>query len=101
MEDALGFTVLRRSVGTRHPYKHIFVGEECTRGDVIELMTIVALDGFDGATKQYRDIGDFFWQSGKSVRFNMQKKSPYKMGVIIKDNQIIFVARYANSRRSP
>jgi hypothetical protein len=24
-----------------------------------------------------------------------------KMGVIIKDNQIVFIARYANNRRSP
>jgi hypothetical protein len=28
-------------------------------------------------------------------------KNSHKMGMIIKDNQIIFVARYANYRRSP
>jgi hypothetical protein len=31
----------------------------------------------------------------------MQRKSPLKMGVIIKDNQIIFIARYAINWRSP
>jgi hypothetical protein len=55
-EDALGFTVLRRSVGKRHPQKYPFGGEECARGGVIKLMTIVALDGFDGAAKLCGDI---------------------------------------------
>jgi hypothetical protein len=50
-EDAFGFTVLLRSVGTRHPQKYPFGGEECMRGGVIELTAIVALDGFDGAAK--------------------------------------------------
>jgi hypothetical protein len=70
------------------------------RGGVIELTSIVALDGFDGAAKLCGDIIDFF-DSGKSVRFNMQSKSPHKMRVIIKDKQIIFIARYANNRRNP
>jgi hypothetical protein len=51
VKDVLGFTVLRRSVGTRHPQKYPFGGEECTRGGVIKLMAIVALDGFDGVAK--------------------------------------------------
>jgi hypothetical protein len=70
------------------------------REDVIELTTIVALDGFDGATKLCEDICEnvIKW---KSVKFNVQRKSPHKIGVIIKDNQIIFVARYANNRRGP
>jgi hypothetical protein len=55
-EDELGFTVLQRSVGTRHPQKYPFSGEECTRGDVIKLTTIVTLDNFNGATKLCGDI---------------------------------------------
>jgi hypothetical protein len=47
----LDFTILRGSVATRHPQKYPVGGEECTRGGVIELMTIVALDDFDGAAK--------------------------------------------------
>jgi hypothetical protein len=100
-KDALGFTVLWRSVGTRHPQKYPFGGEECTRGGVIELMTIVALDGFDGAAKLCGDISEKMRQGGKSVRFNAQRKSPHKIGVNIKYNQIIFIAGYANNRRSP
>jgi hypothetical protein len=60
VKDALVFTVLRRSVGTWHPQKYPFGGEECVRGGTIELTTIVALDGFDGAAKLCGDISDFF-----------------------------------------
>jgi hypothetical protein len=35
VDDALGFTILWRSVGTRHPQKYPFGGEECTRGGII------------------------------------------------------------------
>jgi hypothetical protein len=56
VKDALGFTVLWRSVGIRHPKKYSFGGEECVRGGIIELMTIVALNGFDGAAKLCGDI---------------------------------------------
>jgi hypothetical protein len=99
--NAFGFTILRRSIGTRHPQKDPFGGEECARGGVIELMAIVTLNGFDGAAKLCRDISEKMPQGGKSVRFNAQRKSSHKMGVIIKDNQIIFVVGYANNRRSP
>jgi hypothetical protein len=57
-EDAFEFTVLLRSVGTRHPQKYPFGGEECMRGGVIELTTIITLDGFDGAAKLCGDINE-------------------------------------------
>jgi hypothetical protein len=57
-KDALAFTVLRRTVGTRHLQKYSFGGEECARGGIIELTTIIALDGFDGMTKLCGDISD-------------------------------------------
>jgi hypothetical protein len=55
-KDALGFTILQKSVWTRHPSKYPFGGEEYMRGGVIKLTTIVALDGFDGAAKLCGDI---------------------------------------------
>jgi hypothetical protein len=54
----LGFTILRRSVVTRHPQKYPFGGEECARGCVIELTTIITLDGFDGTAKLCEDINE-------------------------------------------
>jgi hypothetical protein len=55
VKDALNFTVLWRSIWTRHPQKYPFGGEECARGNVIELTTIVSLDGIDGAAKLCED----------------------------------------------
>jgi hypothetical protein len=60
VKDELGFTIMRRSVWTRHPQNHPFGGEECMRGGVVKLMTIVALDDFDGVPKLCGDIRDFF-----------------------------------------
>jgi hypothetical protein len=39
--------------------------------------------------------------SQKGVRFKVQRKSPHKMGAIIKNNQIIFITRDANNWRDP
>jgi hypothetical protein len=59
-DDALDFTIRRRSVGTRYLQKYPFLGEECARGGVIELTTTVALDDFDGAAKLCGDISELF-----------------------------------------
>jgi hypothetical protein len=60
VKDALSFTILRRSIGTRHPQNYPFGREECARGSVIKLTAIVALDNFDGAAKLCGDISEFF-----------------------------------------
>jgi hypothetical protein len=60
VKDALAFTILRRGVQTIHPQKKTVGGEECTRGVVIELTAIVALDGFDGVAKLCGDINEVF-----------------------------------------
>jgi hypothetical protein len=57
-DDALNFTVLWRSVGTRHPQKYPFSGEKCAGGGVNELTTIVTLDDFDGVAKLSGDISE-------------------------------------------
>jgi hypothetical protein len=59
-KSMLGFTVLRRRVGARHPQNHSMSDEECSRGGVVKLMTVVALNNFDGAAKLCGDKGDFF-----------------------------------------
>jgi hypothetical protein len=55
-KNALDFTVPRRSVWIRDPQNHPISGEECTRGGVVELMVIVAVNDFDGAAKLCIDI---------------------------------------------
>jgi hypothetical protein len=55
-ENALCFTILRRSVWTRHLHNHPISEEECMRGNIFEPMAIVALDEYGGATKLCEDI---------------------------------------------
>jgi hypothetical protein len=35
-------------------------GEECSRGDVVKLTSVIALNNFDGAAKLCGDKDDFF-----------------------------------------
>jgi hypothetical protein len=49
--STIGFTVLRRGVGAGYPQHHPMSGEECSRGGIVELMAIVALNNFDGTAK--------------------------------------------------
>jgi hypothetical protein len=57
-ENALGFTILWRSVWTRHLQNHPICDKECSRGSIIELMAMVPLNGFDGAAKPCGDISE-------------------------------------------
>jgi hypothetical protein len=76
-------------------------GKECSRGGVIKLTVVVTLNSFDGAVKLCGDKGEKNWQGGKCVRFNSQRKSPHKVGAIINNEQVVFVARNTNNRRGP
>jgi hypothetical protein len=57
-KSTLDFTILRRSVGAGHPQNHPMSGEECSRGGVVELPAVVAMDNFDGAAKLCGDKGE-------------------------------------------
>jgi hypothetical protein len=81
-----GFTVLRRGVWVGHPQDNPTRGKECTGGGIVEFMTVVTLDGFDGASKLRGNKDKKIWQCERSARFNAQRKSSHKIWVIIKDN---------------
>jgi hypothetical protein len=55
-----GSTVLQRSLGAGHPQNHPMSGEEYSRGGIVELTTVIALNNFDGASKLCGDKGEFF-----------------------------------------
>jgi hypothetical protein len=59
-KSTLSFTILHRGVGAGHPQNHPMSGEEYSRGDVVKLTTIVALNIFDGAAKLCGDKGEIF-----------------------------------------
>jgi hypothetical protein len=93
------FTILWRSVGARHTQNHPMSGEEFLRGGIVELMVVVALNNFNGEAKLCGDKGEFFCQGGKGVKFNSQRKSPHSVGVIIKNEHVVFMARNTNNWR--
>jgi hypothetical protein len=50
-KNVLDFTVLQICVWAGYPQDHPIGCKECSRGSIIELMTIITLDDFDGAAK--------------------------------------------------
>jgi hypothetical protein len=50
-------------------------GEECSRGGVIELTVVVALNNFDGAAKLCGDKGNFFDKVEKVSDLPRKEKS--------------------------
>jgi hypothetical protein len=59
-KSTLGFTVLQRGVGAGHPQNYPVSGEECSRVGIVELMTVVAMNNFDGVAKLCGDKGETF-----------------------------------------
>jgi hypothetical protein len=51
VKSTLVFTIMRRGVGAGHPHNHPMSDGECSRGCVVELTVVVALNNFDGAAK--------------------------------------------------
>lgn len=54
--DAFSFTVLGRSVGTRHAKVNAVGQEECAGAEVVELAAVVALNSLNGDPKLCADI---------------------------------------------
>jgi hypothetical protein len=75
--------------------------KECTGGGVIELTTIVALDGLDGEAELGGHPCEEVENGGKSFRLCTKRKSPGVMREIIKQHKIELVAGNADDRRSP
>jgi hypothetical protein len=56
-KSTIGFTVLWGGVGVGHPQNQPMSDDECSRGDIVELTTVVTLNSFDGAAKLCGDKG--------------------------------------------
>ena len=86
MNHALGFTVLRRGVWGGHAQVNTVGEEKGARAGVVELTSVVALDGFHRDAKLCAHIREEVCQCGKGVRFNTQRKSPQVMRTVIENN---------------
>jgi hypothetical protein len=75
--------------------------KEGTGGGVIELTTIVTLDGLDGEAELCGHPSEEVENGGESFRLSTKRKSPGVMREIIKQHKIELVARNADDRRGP
>jgi hypothetical protein len=76
----LGPAVLVRGVGARETQLNAIGEEEWPRGVVVELTSIITLQCTDRATELGGDPGEEVSEGGKSVRLQLKRKSPEKMG---------------------
>ena len=74
--NALNFTVLRRSVVAGHAETNSVGLEERAGSEIIELATVVALNSLDGGTKLRAHVGEKDGQGRKGVRLNTQRECP-------------------------
>jgi hypothetical protein len=68
------------------------MGEEGARGGVVELVAIITLEGTDRATK----LGE----GGERVELQPKWESPNKMREVVQNDQVLFVTRGAEDRRT-
>jgi hypothetical protein len=72
-------------------------GRKC-RWRVIKITSIIALDAPDGAAKLHGHKGKEVGESGEGVKLLAQWKSPWVVGVVIEDDQVILVTRDTQNR---
>jgi hypothetical protein len=75
--------------------------EERTGGIVVELVAIVALQGTDRAPELGGYPGEEVSEVGKRVGLQPKGESPKEMGVVVQNDQVVFVAGEAKDRRRP
>ena len=76
--------------------------KERARRGVVELTTIVTLNGLNGTTKLSGHLGEEVGKRLESFGFQAQRKSPGVMRrKIINNYQVVFVSRNIENRRGP
>ena len=97
----LTLAVLRRGIRTRHAQLNTPRQEEGPGGGVIELPPVVTLDDLNGEAELSGHPGKEVEEGGEGLRLGAQRESPRVMRKIINNDQVIFVARYAEYMRCP
>jgi hypothetical protein len=91
-DHALSVAVLGGGIRARHPQLHPVGEKKNAGGGVIELPTIVTLNGLNGEAELSGHPGEEVAEGGESLRLGTQRKSPHIMRKIIKHHKIVFVA---------
>ena len=92
MNHALGLAVLSGSVGARRTELNAMGEKERMRGGIVELTSVVTLNGLNGTTKLSRHPGEEVRERLESIGFQAQGKSPGVMGEIIDNHQVVFIS---------
>ena len=74
--NALNFTVLRRSVAAGHAETNSVGLEERAGSEIIKLAPVVTLNSLDGGTKLHAYVGEKIRQSRKGFRLETQRECP-------------------------
>jgi hypothetical protein len=77
------------------------MGEEGVRGIVVELTTIITLEGTDRTIDMGGDPGKEIGKGGERVRLQPKRESQNKMGVVVQNGRVVFVTREDEDKRSP
>ena len=75
--------------------------EEGTIRGVVKLPLVVTLDSPDGASKLSGNPTEEVRERRECIRLQAQEKSPQKIRVIVKNDQVLFIARNAQNRGCP
>jgi hypothetical protein len=86
LNHALCLVVLWGSIRTRHTQLNTSGEKKGARGGVIELTTVVALDGLNGEAKLSGHPGKEVKEGGEGVRLRTQREGPGVVRKIINDH---------------
>jgi hypothetical protein len=97
--DAFDTVVLGRGVGAREQLDA--VGEEEGARGVVDLATIITLEFTDRMTELGGDPGEEVAEGGERVGLLSKWESPKKMREVVHNDQVVFVIREDEDRKSP
>lgn len=75
--------------------------KECAGLRIIKFTAIIALNALDGDAELGANISEKICKCGRSLGFEAERKRPNVVGAIIKNYQIIFIARHTNNWGGP
>jgi hypothetical protein len=78
-DHALSLAILGGGIRARHPQLHPVGEKEVTRGEVIELTTVVTLNVLNGEAELSGQPGEEVAEGGESLRLGTHRKGPHIM----------------------
>ena len=100
-QDAFCPSILLRSVRACEAKDNAMAGEERAKRLVVKLTAVVCLERKDRSCKLSLHEGVEGNERGENIRFSSQREHPDIVGVIIKHDQIVLVARVAENGQRP